>query len=63
MSDEIVQVVEQDVAKPMLKAVEDIGQSVPRHLEEIGRVSSGVCKPGDGSSLLGFPVVVTAGSC
>ena len=36
MSDEIAEVVEQDVAQPMLKAVEDIGESVPGHFEGIG---------------------------
>jgi RHS repeat-associated protein len=36
MSDEIARVVEQDVAKPMLKAVEDIGETVPTHFSGIG---------------------------
>lgn len=36
MSDEIVQVVEQDLAKPVLESIEKVGEAVPKHFGEIG---------------------------
>jgi RHS repeat-associated protein len=36
MSDEIVEVVEQDLAKPVLESIEKVGEAVPRHFGEIG---------------------------
>ena len=36
MSDEIVEVVEQDMAKPVLESIEKVGEAVPKHFGEIG---------------------------
>src|SRR5579859_4010227 len=36
MSDEIVEVVERDMAKPVLESIEKVGEAVPRHFGEIG---------------------------
>jgi len=36
MSDEIVEVVEKDLAKPVLESIEKVGEAVPRHFGEIG---------------------------
>src|SRR5579884_3525995 len=36
MSDESVEVVEQDMAKPVLESIEKVGEAVPKHFGEIG---------------------------
>ncbi|HZP54970.1 DUF6531 domain-containing protein [Actinocrinis sp.] len=36
MTDEIVEVVEKDLAKPVLESIEKVGETVPRHFGEIG---------------------------